>query len=48
MTQMLDGGPFRMFRLTNEFGGLGLSCTPVVTMGPFWLSGAVRCCHLVS
>jgi hypothetical protein len=28
MTQMLGGGPIRMFRLTNEPGGLGLSCTP--------------------
>jgi hypothetical protein len=28
MTQMLIGGPFRMFRLTTEPGGLGLSCTP--------------------
>jgi hypothetical protein len=28
MTQMLGGGPVRMFRLTNEPGGLGLSCTP--------------------
>jgi hypothetical protein len=28
MTQMLDSGPVRMFRLTNEPGGLGLSCTP--------------------
>jgi hypothetical protein len=28
MTQMLSGGPFRMFRLTNEPGGLGLGCTP--------------------
>lgn len=28
MTQMLDSCPVRMFRLTNEPGGLGLSCTP--------------------
>jgi hypothetical protein len=28
MTQMLSGGPFRMFRLTDEPDGLGLSCTP--------------------
>jgi hypothetical protein len=28
MTQMLIGGPFRMFRLTTEPGGLGLNCTP--------------------
>jgi hypothetical protein len=28
MTQILSGGPVRMFRLTNEPGGLGLSCTP--------------------
>ena len=28
MTQMLDSGPVRMFRLTNAPGGLGLSCTP--------------------
>jgi hypothetical protein len=28
MTQMLGSGPVRMFRLTNEPGGLGLSCTP--------------------
>jgi len=28
MTQMLGGGPVRIFRLTNEPGGLGLSCTP--------------------
>jgi hypothetical protein len=28
MTHMLRSGPFRMFRLTNEPGGLGLSCTP--------------------
>jgi hypothetical protein len=27
MTQMLGGGPIRMFRLTDEPGGLGLSCT---------------------
>jgi len=25
---MLGGGPVRIFRLTNEPGGLGLSCTP--------------------
>ena len=28
MTQQLAGGVMRMFRLTNEPGGLGLSCTP--------------------
>lgn len=28
MTQMLNRGVLRMFRLTNELGGLGLSCTP--------------------
>jgi hypothetical protein len=27
MTQILSGDPVRMFRLTNEAGGLGLSCT---------------------
>jgi hypothetical protein len=28
MTQVLDRGVVRVFRLTNERGGLGLSCTP--------------------
>jgi hypothetical protein len=28
MTQMFGGGPVRVFRLTDEAGGLGLSCTP--------------------
>ncbi len=28
MTQLLDRSVMRMFRLTNERGGLGLSCTP--------------------
>ncbi len=28
MTHVFSGGPVRMFRLTNEPGGLGLSCTP--------------------
>jgi hypothetical protein len=28
MTHIFSGGPVRMFRLTNEPGGLGLSCTP--------------------
>ena len=28
MTRIFRGGPVRMFRLTNEPGGLGLSCTP--------------------
>lgn len=28
MTQVLDRSVMRMFRLTNEPGGLGLSCAP--------------------
>jgi hypothetical protein len=28
MTHIFSGGPVRMFRLTDEPGGLGLSCTP--------------------
>ena len=35
MTQLLTGGVMRMFRLTNEPGGLGLSCTS----DGVWLAG---------
>jgi hypothetical protein len=28
MIHIFSGGPVRMLRLTNEPGGLGLSCTP--------------------